>query len=328
MSVGVPCVAVTKMQSARKSATNCPMSAAVAQERAFTLLELLIVIGILGLLIGLTVPGLTGARAQAKRVRCLANLHALSSATAAYAADDPRDQALPVHPIADLNELHDEGFFDYGGTTGSANVWGGKRFGPHSERGASTRPLNHLLFTSVDTESASFDVFRCPSDLGIPDGGHTLNRRFWDIPMRVQPMFVSVGTSYIGNAYRARTLLSESSARPYVSIGLFLRSQSNVPAPSSTVLLSEAVMWYNATAPGYSGRIGWQRLAGWHSGTEPEYNVAFADGHSQRVTVRTETLSGGSDAIYDGLYFRTGKFRFDCFPAPPIEDPPQRVREP
>jgi len=70
------------------------------KQRGFTLLELLVVIAILGMLIGLTVPALSSARRQGKRTACLANLHALSQAVTAYAADDPRGTLIPVHPIA------------------------------------------------------------------------------------------------------------------------------------------------------------------------------------------------------------------------------------
>lgn len=303
------------------------MSSGRTGQRGFTVLELLVVIGITGLLIGLAVPGLSKARALGKRVQCLANLHALSGAAAAYAADDPGGQILPAHPIADRNVLHDEGFFDYGGATGAANVWEGKRFGPSSERVAASRPLNDLLFSRVDDSDASFDVFRCPSDEGLPRGAHTSNPRFFDAPMLNQPMFASVGTSYLGNAYRARIRPPGARAPRYFSIGPFLRSGSAIPSPGSTVLLCEAVMWYNTARPVSSGRIGWQGLPGWHS-QSAQYNVAFADGHSRYIAGPPQQLSTGTDPTYEGLYLRTSQFRFDCFPARPIEDLPERIEEP
>ena len=55
--------------------------------RAFTLVELLVVIGIIGLLLGLLLPTLTRARVQARQAVCLSNLRQLMTAAGAYADD-------------------------------------------------------------------------------------------------------------------------------------------------------------------------------------------------------------------------------------------------
>jgi prepilin-type N-terminal cleavage/methylation domain-containing protein len=61
----------------------------------FTLIELLVVVSILALLIAILLPSLRGAREQAKRVKCFANLHAIHVALICY-ADDNR-QELPSY---------------------------------------------------------------------------------------------------------------------------------------------------------------------------------------------------------------------------------------
>ncbi len=61
---------------------------------AFTVIEVLIVIAIVGLLIAISLPGLGAARARAKEAHCVANIRNAHGLVAMYAADA---SDLPPH---------------------------------------------------------------------------------------------------------------------------------------------------------------------------------------------------------------------------------------
>src|SRR5689334_19974171 len=64
---------------------------------AFTLVELLVVIGIIAILVGILLPTLSRARESAKKTACLSNLKQLGDAFRLYAAGNK--DAMPIGAV-------------------------------------------------------------------------------------------------------------------------------------------------------------------------------------------------------------------------------------
>ncbi len=89
-------------------------SATSLRERAFTLVELLVVVSIIALLISILLPSLKKAREQTKATVCLSNLRALGQGLMLYATEYDGRLPGPAHPALYRNQTIqnylDEGF--------------------------------------------------------------------------------------------------------------------------------------------------------------------------------------------------------------------------
>lgn len=107
--------------------------------RAFTLLELLVVISVIGVLVGISLPALRGARRSAQRVACVANLKGIGAGLQVYL--NTHDQILPYAlPLDD------------------------SAFNPLSDG-----PGPDSILASIGDTVDSADVFICPADDDMPE---------------------------------------------------------------------------------------------------------------------------------------------------------------
>lgn len=227
---------------------------------AFTLVELLVTIAIIGIMMTWLLSALKQSREQARWVRCLSNERQIGNMINVYTAD--YDGYFPVPPLGkymatwgDIVTLYMP--YLYGGndsSTGQFGTWAITTAVP-----ANDRPL----FGYIDPES---HIYRCPAD----DGPQ---------PWFGGPAWDTGTTSYLYNA------------EPKVGFpGVFERRADEIPYPSTTILVGDWAWW--ATRENlpdndfamftFDPRPWWHPLGF----KNRKVNIYFTDGHADYTPIQ------------------------------------------
>jgi type II secretory pathway pseudopilin PulG len=119
---------------------------------AFTLLEVLIVIGIIIMLAGLLLPVIGQAREAGRRTQCLSNLRALTTAWIAYAGDNDR-YLCNADPSSGTRDLTNPD---------KTWAWVSVVADPNNQTAKFIRPRQGVLFKYVNNNDG---LYRCPDDI-------------------------------------------------------------------------------------------------------------------------------------------------------------------
>jgi prepilin-type N-terminal cleavage/methylation domain-containing protein/prepilin-type processing-associated H-X9-DG protein len=136
---------------------------AVIRRTAFTLVELLVTISIIGVLVGLLMPAIQSARESSRRSHCLNNLKQIGLAFHEYHVSFGK---FPIGIARSKEDFDPTGVAGFGWATYVLPQLQQKAV--YGMLNSPTADLNDLLRTAAGREVAQLElpVFRCPSDTG------------------------------------------------------------------------------------------------------------------------------------------------------------------
>lgn len=241
------------------------------REHGFTMVEMLVVIGIIGLLVALILPSVSALKQQAAQTQCANNLRQLGTATINYLSvyDSHLPQMTADNPFGPGEVVVGTLF---GGKKGELQMFGLNEFG------AQERPLNAFLGNGSQTDEA-LPVYECPLDHGQPAQPPFLPG--------TDSMYDFVGTSYTLNDHS----LDGDDCATLVPTMTGDRPGGRMPrvdTPTKTWLLGDLIM--------YNYQEGGDRGQRWHF-DDTICNLCFVDGHVEQEIEIPESTFGADGFI-------------------------------
>jgi prepilin-type processing-associated H-X9-DG protein/prepilin-type N-terminal cleavage/methylation domain-containing protein len=258
--------------------------------RGFTLVELLVVIGIIAVLIGILLPALNKARKQARLIQCMSNLHQWGIGIQNYA--NQQNGLLPTDGQGDGNSQSDPWNWWFDPTVWSNvippllsqpayDIWWNPPagYGPATPTSAvQPGPNTNSLWVCPEADAAAPRTTAAGGQdaAGLPNGHYQMFG--WEDQARTQVDSKDTYWCYVWNSKLNDSL-------PANADGSLVNPRMSQLRPASSIVLmvENTVNYLENPRNGFPeqacicrGKTAWTRMTGRHSGGG---NLLFADGH-------------------------------------------------
>ena len=273
----------------------------MSKHRAFSLIELLVVISIIALLIALLLPALGNAKESAKDSQCLSNMRSLIQGQTSYATDNKAEYA-----------------------SSGEWIWGKGSLAGH--------PQGKLLNGGTNFQNHNNDyTSRLAPEYGVlADYISDLNVHFCPVAENRLPV-ISVKGGTPKNAKVARTYVMNWNAGPWWNRYKFDRETiDTISTPSEFVVLGEEntfSMGFGGGAYMNDGAMGyaWDHFASFHHIKGDDLRSgdsagAFADGHAEWIYPQARVTYYDKERYRNRTVFATEAWASDDIPNPEAQD--------